>query len=162
VLTRLGREISGTKLTAAIARVQDAQWAMAGFHQAYDILVSPVFAAPAPQLGSSDLSGVEKALIRIFHRVLAPPVTSMIRRRTWREAFEWVGYTQLANLTGAPAMSVPLHWTPEGLPVGIHMSSSSGSEALLFRLAAQLEEAAPWSRRRPPAVALTDLRATYA
>jgi amidase len=162
VLTRLGREISGTELTAAIARVQDAQWAMAGFHEAYDILVSPVLAALPPQLGSGDLSGVEKALIRIFHRVLAPPVTSMIRRRTWREAFEWVGYTQLANLTGAPAMSVPLHWTPEGLPVGIHMSSSSGSEALLFRLAAQLEEAAPWSHRRPPAVALTDLRATYA
>jgi Asp-tRNA(Asn)/Glu-tRNA(Gln) amidotransferase A subunit family amidase len=77
----------------------------------------------------------------------------MIRRRTWREAFEWVGYTQLANLTGAPAMSVPLHWTPEGLPIGIHLSAGYGNEALLFSLAAQLEEAAPWSHRRPPAVA---------
>jgi amidase len=83
-----------------------------------------------------------------------PPLTSMIRRRTWREAYAWVGYTQLVNMTGAPAMSVPLHWTPGGLPVGIHMSASFGSEALLFRLAAQLEEAAPWSHRRPPAVAL--------
>jgi amidase len=153
VLRCLGREISGIELTAAIARVQDAQWAMAGFHEVHDILVSPVLAAAPPRLGSGDVSGIEKALIRIFHRVLAPPVTSMIRRRTWREAFEWVGYTQLANLTGAPAMSVPLHWTPEGLPIGIHMSSSFGSEALLFRLAAQLEEAAPWSYRQPPALA---------
>jgi amidase len=149
VLRCLGRELSGTELTAAIARVQDAQWAMARFHDVHDILVSPVLAAAPPQLGSGDVSGIEKALIRIFHRVLAPPVTWMIRRRTWREAFEWVGYTQLANLTGAPAMSVPLHWTPDGLPIGIHMSSSVGSEALLFRLAAQLEEAAPWSHRRP-------------
>jgi amidase len=153
VLRCLGREISGTELTAAIARVQDAQWAMAGFHDVHDILVSPVLAAPPPHLGSDHVSGLEKALIRAFHRVLMPPVTTMIRRRTWREAYEWVGYTQLANLTGAPAMSVPLHWTPEGLPVGIHMSSGFGSEALLFRLAAQLEEAAPWSHRRPPAVA---------
>jgi amidase len=153
VLRCLGREISGTELTAAIAQVQDAQWAMAGFHDVHDVQVSPVLAAPPPRLGSDPVSGLEKALIRIFHRVLAPPVTSMIRRRTWREAFEWVGYTQLANLTGAPAMSVPLHWTPEGLPVGIHMSSGFGNETLLFRLAAQLEEAAPWSHRRPPAVA---------
>jgi Asp-tRNA(Asn)/Glu-tRNA(Gln) amidotransferase A subunit family amidase len=92
-----------------------------------------------------------RALSRRKAAIRAPPVTGMIRRRTWKEAFAWVGYTQLANLTGAPAMSVPLHWTPEGLPIGIHMSSRFGSEALLFGLAARLEEAAPWSRRRPPA-----------
>ena len=153
VLSHLGRTISGAELTAAIARVQEAQWAMARFHDDHDILVSPVLAAPPPRLGAADLSGIEKALIRIFHRGLAPPVTGMIRRRTWREAFEWVGYTQLVNMTGAPAMSVPLHWTADGLPVGIHMSAGFGSEALLLRLAAQLEEAAPWSQRRPPAVA---------
>jgi len=157
LLWRLGREISGVELTAAIARVQEAQWAMAGFHEAHDILVSPVLAAAPPRLGSDDVSGLEKTLIRIFHRVLAPPVTGMIRRRTWREAFAWVGYTQLANMTGAPAMSVPLHWTLDGLPIGVHMSASFGSEALLFRLAAQLEAAAPWSHRRPPAGRPADL-----
>src|SRR5262249_39239305 len=57
VLSCLGREISGTELTAAIARVQDAQWAIAGFHEAHDILVSPVLAAPPPRLGSDHLSG---------------------------------------------------------------------------------------------------------
>jgi amidase len=153
VLRRLGRAIGGAELVAAVAQAQNAQWAMAGFHDAYDLLISPVVAAAPPLLGSGDLSGIEKALIRMFHRVLAPPVTTMIRRRTWREAFEWVGYTQLANLTGAPAMSVPLHWTPEGLPIGVHISARFGSEALLFSLAAQLEQAAPWSHRRPPAAA---------
>jgi amidase len=153
VLWCLGREISGTALIAAIARAQEAQWAMTRFHDTYDILVSPVLAAPPPRLGSSHVSGLERALIRIFHRVLLPHLTWMIRPRTWREACEWVGYPQLVNMTGAPAMSVPLHWTPEGLPVGIHMSAGYGSEALLFQLAAQLEAAAPWAQRRPPAVA---------
>ena len=77
VLRCLGREISGTGLIAAIAQTQNAQWAMARFHDVYDILVSPVLAAAPPRLGSSDVSGIEKVLIRLFHRVLAPPVTSI-------------------------------------------------------------------------------------
>jgi amidase len=58
----------------------------------------------------------------------------------------------VANLAGTPAMSVPLHWSAEGLPIGAHFMARYGDEATLFRLAAQLEQAQAWAERRPPSV----------
>lgn len=57
----------------------------------------------------------------------------------------WVPYTQLANLTGRPAISLPLHWTADSLPLGVQFVAPLGGESLLIRLAAQLEQAAPWA-----------------
>jgi amidase len=59
-------------------------------------------------------------------------------------------YTAQFNITGQPAVSLPLHWTPDGLPVGVQFVADFGREDLLVRLAAQLENAAPWAARRPP------------
>ena len=63
------------------------------------------------------------------------------------ENLGWVPYTQLANLTGRPAISVPLHWTATGLPLGVQFVGPLASDGLLLRLAAQLEEAQPWFQR---------------
>jgi Asp-tRNA(Asn)/Glu-tRNA(Gln) amidotransferase A subunit family amidase len=56
----------------------------------------------------------------------------------------------IANVTGQPSVSLPLHWTEQGLPMGLLFTSKVGDEATLFRLAAQLEQAMPWSDRRAP------------
>jgi amidase len=64
--------------------------------------------------------------------------------------FESSPYTMIANVTGQPSMSLPLHWTDDGLPMGMLFTTRIGDEATLFRLAAQVEQALPWAGRIPP------------
>jgi amidase len=66
-----------------------------------------------------------------------------------RDSLQYVPFTQLANLTGTPAMSVPLHWTADGLPFGVQFVARFGDEDRLLQLAAQLETAQPWLTRLP-------------
>ncbi|MDA0574111.1 amidase family protein [Burkholderia gladioli] len=71
-------------------------------------------------------------------------------RRFAVAAFEFMPWTPVFNVTGQPAMSVPLHWdSSTGLPIGMHFAARFGEEAVLFSLAAQLERAKPWLHRMP-------------
>jgi amidase len=96
----------------------------------FDAIISPVLASPPPLLG---YVGPEV------------PFDTLVARLT-----EYVGYTPYHNVVGAPAMSVPLHWTDAGLPVGTQIFARVGAEGLLFDLAYQLEAARPWAGRIPP------------
>ncbi|HEV2531815.1 amidase [Phenylobacterium sp.] len=98
-------------------------------HQ-FDVVLSPVLSTPPPLLGEVGPS--------------VPFDTLVARLR------EYVGYTPLHNIAGAPSMSVPLYWTEAGLPVGTMISARAGQERLLFELAYELEAARPWAQRVPP------------
>ena len=71
-------------------------------------------------------------------------------RQTANDSLRHVPFTQLANLTGTPAISLPLHWTRDGLPLGVHFNAAPGEEGLLLQLAAELEAAQPWFDSLPP------------
>jgi len=95
-----------------------------------DVVLSPVLSSGPPKLGE-----------------VGPlvPFDTLVAR-----LIEYVGYTPIHNIAGAPAMSVPLYWTPEGLPIGTMFSARAGNERMLFELAYELEAASPWAHRFPP------------
>jgi Asp-tRNA(Asn)/Glu-tRNA(Gln) amidotransferase A subunit family amidase len=104
---------------------------LGSFFERYDILLTPTQPMPTPRLGWLDPSNEDQEAY--MERVL-----------------QSIGFTAIFNVTGVPAMSVPLHWTAAGLPQGTQFAAAYANEALLFRLAAQLEAAKPWTQRRPP------------
>ncbi|MCZ6890701.1 MAG: amidase [Gammaproteobacteria bacterium] len=105
--------------------------ALAEFHANYDILLTPTLLQPPVPIGW--LNPNTEDLATYYARFI-----------------DFWGFTNLQNATGQPAISLPLHWTEDGLPVGVQFAAAQGEEMLLLRLAAQLETAAPWSTRRPP------------
>jgi amidase len=104
-----------------------ATWWTAG----YDLLLTPTQALPPPKIGY--ITSTPEEPLRAFIR--AAPYGS---------------YTLPFNMSGQPAISLPLHWTADGLPIGSQLVAPFGREDMLFRVAAQLEQALPWSGRRPP------------
>jgi amidase len=135
-LAGFGRQFSSAQYLTALQRVQAAARRIAGFHAVYDILLTPTVATPPLPLGHFTAAVGEDPLSPLY-------VDAQFAKYTW-----------IANATGQPAMSMPLHWdAPTGLPIGTHWTAGTGGEGLLFRLASQLEEANPWAQRRPPVCA---------
>ena len=126
------REKSAADYARAIRGIHAIGRTVEGFLQNFDIILTPTMGAPPEKLGVPALSNPD----------LPQLVTALLTS---------VGYTQVFNASGHPAMSVPLCWNDAGLPIGIQLAARLGGEDTLFRLAGQLERARPWAARRPPA-----------
>ena len=122
------------------------------FFGKYDLYMTPALAAPPPEIGAIHTPQWAARLTRhAFSLGLSRliPLASKTIEKVTLQNLSGVPFTQLANVTGVPAMSVPLHEFANGLPLGIQFVADHGGEGLLFSLASQLEQAVPWSQRRP-------------
>jgi amidase len=150
-LGRLGRRLSARDYELARRRWNEAARAMAGFHRRYDILLLPVAATPAPRRGDLSPSPARERLMGLLGIPGAArlALAAGALPRLAAEALRMTPFTQLANLTGQPAMSLPLHLTPQGLPLGVQVMGPMGDEKRLLALAAQLEAEVGWARHLP-------------
>ncbi|WP_102419494.1 amidase [Mycobacterium sp. 4858] len=124
---------------------------LAGFHETFDCLLTPTLATPPLRVGATATPRPLQQVARIASKLRAGKLMALsgILDQLVQESLGWVPYTQLANITGRPAISVPLHWTDDGLPLGVQFVGRLGADADLLQLAAQLEDAAPWAHRYP-------------
>jgi len=121
----------------------------------YDAILTPTLGSPPLPIGALKPQGLEgkvQELVKAFDLRAALKLPGLLER-TLKDVFAFIPFTPVANFTGQPSMSVPLYWNAEGMPIGSMLTGRFGDEATLFRLAAQLEQARPWAKRRPPVFA---------
>ncbi|AYF76184.1 amidase [Nocardia yunnanensis] len=151
VLAAVGRSAGAPDLLRAHARWNDYTRILADFHERYDLLLTPALGEPPIRIGQNRTPALAGAVLSPLLRLGVGNV--LARTDFYRELvtanLSAVPFTQLANITGRPAMSVPTYWTAAGLPLGTQFVGAPGSEFLLLQLAAELEAARPWADRRP-------------
>jgi Asp-tRNA(Asn)/Glu-tRNA(Gln) amidotransferase A subunit family amidase len=126
----VGQGISAHEYIRAVQTFHRTGRQLGQFFEKHDVLLSPTIARTYLPLGVVRMDST----LEQYQEALAPMIP----------------FTAVCNATGVPAMSVPLAWTDDGLPIGMHFVGRLGAEEMLFSLAAQLERAAPWRDLRPP------------
>ncbi|GAA5133266.1 amidase [Alloalcanivorax gelatiniphagus] len=124
---------------------------LADFHDRYDLWLTPTLAMQPAAIGASATPAWQQNALKVILKLRAGKLVmkSGLVEQMARENMKYVPFTQLANFTGVPAMSVPLHWCDSGLPMGVHFVGTHGDEGKLLALAGQLEKAKPWFDRMP-------------
>ncbi len=150
MLSLIGRSLPAHRYQEAIDEVHRCRRRMAEFFLSYDLLLTPTMAHPPVPIGHHRLRPHEALALAVLRALPNRPALRLALERMAAEKLETTANTMLFNQTGQPAMSVPLFWNTAGLPIGTQFVARYGEEALLLRLAAQLEMARPWAHRRPP------------
>jgi amidase len=147
----LGGHISAGDVVKAIRHLQRACRQIGRFFADYDLYLTPTLSEPPVKHGALHPQGFEKFGLKLMGRLGAGGMLDRLGAidSAAEGTYEFIPYTLPFNVTGQPAMSVPLQWK-DGLPVGMHFVGRYGDEATLFRLAGQLEQAKPWFDHRPP------------
>ncbi|PIE69992.1 MAG: amidase [Deltaproteobacteria bacterium] len=151
-MAMMGRSLTACDVVEAKSGWHDVQLTMGRFLTTYDAFLTPTLVGPPAEIGVIPPSEFEERLMAASSylpcgRLL---MKSGLVRQLARPTLGRMGFTVLGNITGLPSMSVPLHWTQDGLPLGMLFTGRMCDERTLFQLAGQLEQAKPWFDKRPP------------
>ena len=151
-LARIGRAVTAEE--AALARQYFGRMTRRIGHwfADYDVLLTPTLGRPPFPIGTLQPNAAERAQLALVNHL---PIAGLIKSGAMlmkfaEKTFDWIPNTPVFNATGQPSISLPLHWSTDGLPVGMMFTAPLAQDALLLQLAAQLEQAQPWFDRRPP------------
>jgi amidase len=152
MLAKLGEAHSAADAALALCSMQLFSRRWFGWSSAFDVLLTPTVGLPPLPIGAYKLSAAQRTGLKLLAAMPAGVLLSQRAKLTeaFAQVFEAAPYTMIANVTGQPSISLPLHWTDEGLPMGMLFTSAVGAEGVLFRLAAQIEQALPWRDRIAP------------
>jgi amidase len=148
----LGTQVSAAQFSTATSLLHLTARQTGQFFETYDMLLTPTVAEPPLVTGALQPQGLQALGMRILGRLNAGGLINAFSGidALAEDVFRFMPYTPVFNATGQPAMSLPLYWNDVGLPIGMHFVGRFGDEGTLFRLAGQLEGAAPWFDRVPP------------
>jgi amidase len=152
-LSVVGSGIRSDKIEHSLSIWKNACQYMSELHRQFDVILTPTVATPPLESNALDPSIIELILMKIM-------IKTGLGKKAVNENFLDIAidnslsvtpFTPIANITGQPAMSVPLYWDDENLPHGAHFMADVGNDRLLFMLARHLEEASPWVNKIPNA-----------
>lgn len=148
----LGEGFTASDLITAHRYLTLSARSILGFFEDVDVLMTPVLSTLPVKIGALQPSAMEKKLLTVLGYVGGGRLLKKlgIAEQLAAQTFEFIPWTPVFNVTGQPAMSVPMGWSPEGLPIGMQFVGRFADENTLFSLAGQLEQVRPWKDRRPP------------
>ena len=150
-LARIGRVISAEQVSLARQYFGRLTRAIGHWFADYDVLLTPTLGRPPFPIGALQSTRGEQAQLALLNRL---PIAGLIKSgplltKFAEKTFDWIPNTPVFNATGQPSVSLPLHWSREGLPVGMMFTARFADDARLLQLCAQLEQAQPWFGRVP-------------
>lgn len=150
-LALLADALSAHDFARALRHMESIGRDVGVFFAGYDMMLTPTLSTPPPQIGTIGPSKAEKAQLSFLGMFGSGRVIKAagVIGKAADTVLDFIPWTPIYNVTGHPAMSVPLFWNEAGLPIGVHFVGHTADEAALFRLAGQLEQARPWFDRLP-------------
>jgi len=143
---RLSEGFSAADLAWQNRRWNTLNRSMGQLHETYDVFLTPTLPRPPIAIGTFQNKASEERLLKLVDAVggLKYLNGTKVVNDLAEKSLGYISYTVITNMTGQPSMSVPLHWSSDGLPIGVMFAAKLGNEAILFRLAGQLEQTRPW------------------